>query len=163
MELYLMRHGQAVPEAGNPEPPLSQEGVAQIQASAAAMKQMGIVLDLIVSSPKKRARQTAALIAERVNYPYSDIVETETVTPTATAEEALAFLRRHRESKTVLIAGHLPSLVHIASLLLGSAVPLRLHFGNGSLCRIDLAEPAPGQGELISHLSAEQMRMIARI
>ncbi|MEJ2700720.1 MAG: histidine phosphatase family protein [Desulfuromonadales bacterium] len=81
MELYLMQHGQAVPESENPEKPLSREGVAQIQASAAAMRKLGISLDTLIHSPKKRAKQTAALIAEALNYPHSDLVETELVEP----------------------------------------------------------------------------------
>ena len=44
MELYLMRHGQAVTGSENPEQPLSREGVAQIQDSAAAMKRLGMGL-----------------------------------------------------------------------------------------------------------------------
>jgi phosphohistidine phosphatase len=161
MELYLLRHGLAVPDFENPEQPLSKEGVTQIQASATAMKKLGIVLDLIVSSPKKRSHQTAALIAEGVNYPYSDIVETAAVQPVAVAVDALDFLRRYQESQAVLIAGHLPSLPNIAALLLGCAAPLRMRFDNGSLCRIDLWQPTAGQGELVYHISAQQLRMLA--
>jgi phosphohistidine phosphatase len=161
MELYLMQHGLAVPESEDPEQPLSREGVAQIKASAAAMKKLGIALDAIVCSPKKRARQSAALVAEGVNFPYSDIVETETLKPRAPAEEALFFLRRFTECRAVLIAGHLPSLANIASLLLGGDSPVRLRFENGGLCRIDVAEPAPGAAELVFLLPAAQVGMLA--
>jgi phosphohistidine phosphatase len=161
MQLYLMQHGQAVPETENTERPLSREGVAQIQASAAAMKRLGIALDLIVSSPKKRSRQSAALVAEGVNYPYSDILESDAVKPTAPAVDTLLFLRQNSESNSVLIAGHLPSLSNIASLLLGGNAPVRLRFENGGLCRIDTADLSPGEAELIFHLSAAQMRLLA--
>jgi len=153
MELYLMQHGQAVPEADDPEQPLSREGVARIQASAAAMKRMGIVFDVIVCSPKKRSRQSAALVAEGVNYPYSDIVETEKVKATAPADEALSFLRGLGEGQKVLVAGHLPSLARIASLLLGGDEDaVKVRFENGGLCRIDCEGLAPGEGELVFHL-----------
>jgi phosphohistidine phosphatase len=161
MELYLMQHGQAVLETENPEQPLSREGVAQIQASAAAMKRLGIVLDLIVCSPKKRSRQSAALVAEGVNYPYSDIVETAAVKPTASADDTISFLRQHPACSSVLIVGHLPSLVRIAALLLGGDAPVRLRFENGGLCRLDTADLAPGTGELVFHLAAAQMRQLA--
>jgi phosphohistidine phosphatase len=161
MQLYLMQHGQAVPETENPERPLSREGVAQVQASAAAMKRLGIALDLIVCSPKKRSHQSAALVAEGVNYPYSDILESDLAKPTAPAVDTLLFLRKNRESKSVLIAGHLPSLANIASLLLGGKTPVRLCFENGGLCRIDTADLRPGEAELIFHLSAVQMRFLA--
>jgi phosphohistidine phosphatase len=161
MEFYLMQHGQAVPEEENPEQPLSREGVAQIQASAAAMKRMGISFDVIVCSPKKRSRQSAALVAEGVNYPYSDIVETEKIKATAPADEAVSFLRGLGEGKKVLVAGHLPSLARIAALLLGGDRPVRLRFENGGLCRIDVDELAPGEGELVFQIPAAQLKMVA--
>jgi phosphohistidine phosphatase len=162
MEFYLMQHGQAVPEYENPEQPLSREGVARIQASAAAMKRMGIAFDVIVCSPKKRSRQSAALVAEGVNYPYSDIVETEKVKATAPPDEAVSFLREYGGDKRVLVAGHLPSLARIASLLLGgSEDAVRVRFENGGLCRIDSAGLAPGEGELVFRIPAALMRMLA--
>lgn len=162
MQLYLMQHGQAVPETENPEQPLSREGVAQVKASAAAMKRLGIAPDLILCSPKKRSHQSAALVAEGVNYPYSDIVETETVKPAAPAGDAIFTLGQYRESKSVLITGHLPSLANIASLLLGGDTPVRLRFENGGLCRLDTVELAPGEAELIFHLPAALMQMLGK-
>jgi phosphohistidine phosphatase len=162
MQLYLMQHGQAVPETENPEQPLSREGVAQVQTSAAMMKKLGIAPDLIICSPKKRSRQSAALIAEGVNYPYSDILESDTIKPSTPAVDALLFLRRNMESKSVLIAGHLPSLANLASLLLGGDTPVRLRFENGGLCLIDTANLEPGMAELVFHLPSAQMRMLAK-
>jgi phosphohistidine phosphatase len=159
MQLYLMQHGQAVPETENPEQPLSREGVATIRASAAALKRLGLSFDLIVCSPKKRSHQSAALVAEGVNYPYSDIAETAAVKPTAPAEEALAYLRRHVGCQRVLVAGHLPSLADLAALLLGA--PVRLRFEHGGLCRLDAEEPAPGAAELVWHLPAAVLRLLA--
>lgn len=161
MQIYLMQHGQAVPESENPEQPLSREGVAQIQSSATAMKRLGIALDLIVCSPNKRSRQTAALVAEGVNYSYSDIVESETVKPTASAIDAISFLRQSPNCTSVLIAGHLPSLISIASLLLGGDTSIRLRFENGGLCRIDTADFVPGDAELVFHLQSAQLRLLA--
>lgn len=161
MELYLMQHGQAVAEEEDPERPLSREGVAQIQASAAAMKGMGIALDEIICSPKKRAHQTAALVAEGVNYPYSDIVKTEKVEPTVPPEEILTFLRQFRESRAVLIAGHLPSLARVAALLLGGDKAVVIRFENGGLCRIDTDDLISGEAELVFHIPAKQMKKLA--
>lgn len=161
MELYLMRHGQAVPEAENPEQPLSREGVAQIQTSAAAMKRLGIALDAIVCSPKRRSHQTAALVAEGINYPYSDIVTTATVSPTAAGADAVDFLRQFSGSRSVLIAGHLPSLGEIASILLTGGHLVPIHFDNGCLCRIDLPDLSTTAAELRFHLPAETMRLLA--
>jgi len=162
MELYLMQHGQAVPESADPEQPLSKEGAAQIQATAAALKRLGVAFDLILCSPKKRARQSAALIAEGVNYPFSDIVETEKLKPKAPADEALTFLRSQAANRSVLIAGHLPSLANLAARLLGGDAPVRIRFENGGLCRIDTGDLGSGQGELVSHLPAALLQLLGR-
>lgn len=162
MELYLMQHGQAVSEDENPERPLSREGVTQIQASAAAMKTLGIVPDAILHSPKKRSKQTAALIAEAINFPYSDLIETETVKPSAPAGETLAFLKPLLGCRSILIAGHLPSLGEIASALLSAGSKVHIHFENGGLCRLDVTSLPTTEAELHFHLTPDQLRLLAR-
>jgi len=161
MEIYLMQHGQAVPESENPEQPLSREGVEQIRTAAAAMKRLGIALDLLVCSPKRRAHQSAALVAEGVNYPYSDILESELFLPSASPQDALDFLCRFSGERSLLVAGHLPSLARIAALLLGGTESVRLRFENGGLCRLDTAEPAPGSAELVFQLTPAQLHLLA--
>ncbi|PLX82337.1 MAG: phosphohistidine phosphatase SixA [Desulfuromonas sp.] len=161
MQLYLMQHGQALAEELDPEQPLSPEGVAQIKASARAMKRMGINLDLIVSSPKRRSHQTAALVAEAVNYPYSDIVETEAVKPLASARESLDFLMRQKDCRSVLVAGHLPCLAEIASALLAGDGKVSLGFANGGLCLLEAPSLAGADAELRYFLSPQQMSLIA--
>ncbi|HXV22524.1 MAG TPA: histidine phosphatase family protein [Desulfuromonadales bacterium] len=162
MQLYLMQHGQAVPETEHPEQPLSREGVAQIQTSAAVMKKLGIAPDLIVCSPKKRSRQSAALVAEGVNYPYSDILETEAIKPAAPADDTLSFLRQNPACASVLIVGHLPSLTRIASLLLGGDTSVRVRFENGGLCRLDTTDLTPGEAELVFHLPAVLLQVMGK-
>jgi phosphohistidine phosphatase len=161
MELYLMQHGQAVPESENPEKPLSREGVAQIQASAAAMRKLGISLDTLIHSPKKRAKQTAALIAEALNYPHSDLVETELVEPLAPVADAIQFLKQYHSSRSVMIAGHLPFLSEMASALLTDGSRVNIHFENGGLCRLDVVCLPTCEGDLRYYLTPVQLKMLA--
>jgi phosphohistidine phosphatase len=158
MQLYLMQHGQALAASENPERPLSREGVATIRATAAALKKLGLAFDTIACTRKKRSHQSAALVAEAVNYPYTDLVESDTLEPDAPPQGALAFLAALPENGAVLVAGHLPSLAGIAALLLGA--PVRLRFEHGGVCRLDLAAPAPGAAELVWQLTAPQLRLL---
>jgi len=161
MELYLLQHGLALPAEEDPEQPLAKEGVAQIQAAGRVLQRLGVRPGLIACSPKKRARQSAALIAEAVNFPYSDILESELLLPLTPPQETLRLLRRHSESGALLLAGHLPSLAEIASLLLGNGCRVRIHFENGGLVRLDLPEVAALQAELRYSLTSAQIRLIA--
>ncbi len=161
MELYLMQHGAALSEDEDPLRPLSAEGIVQIKASAAAMKKMGIAPELIVCSPKKRSKQTAALLSEILNYPYSDIVESEVLLPKSEPQQVLELLEGYLARRSVLLVGHLPSLGRIASALLGDGSMIPVRFENGGICRLDLATVAPGKGELHCCITAGQMRLIA--
>jgi len=160
MELYLMRHGQALAETEDPLQGLSAEGVTQIRSAAGAMKRMGIFPELVICSPKKRATQTAALLAEIVNYPYSDIVKSEALLPQADPETARNLLESYRDRQSLLLVGHLPLLNEILSLLLGvGKVPVR--FENGGLCCVGWNDVADHRTELRFCLTAEQMRLLA--
>lgn len=162
MELYLMQHGQATTETEDPERPLSPDGVAQIQASAKGMKKLGITLDAILHSPKRRSKQTAALIAEAVNFPYSDLLETEKVNPSVPARETLTFLDPFLGCRALLIAGHLPSLGEIASALLTDGSKVHIHLENGGLCRLDLTSLPTVEADLRFYLTPAQLAMLSR-
>lgn len=161
MELYLMQHGLAVPAGDNTEQPLAPEGVVQIQTAGRAMQRLGIRPDQIACSPHKRSRQTAALIAEAVNFPYSDILESELLKPLTPPGETLRLLRRQVDSRAMVLAGHLPSLAELAALVLGQGHRVRIHFENGGLCRLDLPDDPKLSGELRFSLTAAQIKLIA--
>lgn len=131
MKLYLMQHGKAVSKEQDPARPLSREGVEQIQASARAIQQLGLAFELIVCSPKRRSHQTAALVAETIRYPYSDIFETDKIEPKAEPTELLQKLSRMIGDK-VLVVGHLPHLSRLVSHLLDCEREL-VRFENGCL------------------------------
>lgn len=76
-KLYFIRHGLSEANkagiwSGQSETDLSSEGRAQ--AKAAGLKAKDLAIDLIVSSPLGRARQTAEIIAGEIGYPKKKIV-----------------------------------------------------------------------------------------
>jgi len=160
MEVYLMQHGKALSEEVDPERSLSPEGENQISASGQALQKMGIGFDLIVTSPKKRARQTAEIVARTVNYPVNDIETTETLQPTVPAQQAITFLTTHEDKRRVLLAGHLPSLGEIASRLLSEASSVSIRFEMGGVCRIDMDRLQVGAGQLRWYVTPDQLRLI---
>lgn len=149
MDLWLIRHGEAVPESEDPSRPLSGAGTRQAAAAAEAVAARAGPVALVASSPKLRARQTAGILAAAARYPERDIVETEALSPKAPPEAFLGFLREHADKAVVLCAGHLPSLGLFASCLISSGGPVALHFEPGTCCRIRLRNIARGGGELI--------------
>src|ERR1035438_9675222 len=68
MDLFLMRHGDALPQHGefhdDSGRTLSPEGIIQVEQVAQGLKRQGVELNAIVSSPLVRARQTAEIVGQ---------------------------------------------------------------------------------------------------
>ena len=63
MRLYLVQHGDAVPEQVDPERPLSAEGRREVEAVARLLASTGTRAVRVAHSGKLRAQQTAELLA----------------------------------------------------------------------------------------------------
>jgi phosphohistidine phosphatase len=161
MEIYLMQHGPALPKDQDPEEGLSPEGEARIHTSGRALKKMGVAFDAMLSSPKKRSKQTAAIVAREVGFPLEKIVETTKVKAMAPPEETVQALSQLSGVERVLIAGHLPSVAEVASFLLTEGAKAAVQFEMGGCCRIDVEELPTHSGRLRWYLIPDQLRLIA--
>ena len=161
MEIYLMQHGEAYPEDQDPERSLTPKGEEQIRSTGKALKKLGVDVDLMVSSPKKRARQTAEIVAGELDSSKDGIEITESLEPLAPSEDLIAYLRRFGDRRKVLLAGHLPSLGRIASGLVSEGGDVSVHFEMGGLCRIDVEALPTHKGGLRWILSPAHLRLLA--
>jgi len=161
MEIYLMQHGPNLSKDEDPEESLSPEGITQITEAARAIEEMAIRFDVILCSPKKRSRQTAAIVAEALGFPKENIIETELVKAMTPAEETIDYLKQFEGKKAVLIAGHLPSLAEVASSLLTKGAKATIKFERGGIGRIDVEQLPTHEGALHWYLTPEQLNLIA--
>ncbi len=161
MEIYLMQHGPNLSKDEDPEESLSPEGEDQITRAAQAIKKMDLKFDVIIASPKKRSQQTAALVARAVGFPVDSIVETEKVKAMTPAEDSISFLKQFEGKKSLLIAGHLPSLAEVASALLTSGSKATIQFERGGIGRIDVESLPTSEGKLRWYLIPDQLQLIA--
>ncbi len=162
MEIYLMQHGPNLSKDEDPDESLSPEGEAQVSEGGQAIKKMGLVFDVIIASPKKRSKQTAAVVAEAVGFPLEGIVETEQVKAMTPPEETLNYLKQFEDKQRVLIAGHLPSLAKVASSLLTSGSSATIQFERGGIGRIDVDALPTHEGRLRWYLTPTQLELIAK-
>lgn len=152
MKLYLMQHALAFSAAQDSERALSPEGIEQAKASAQGIKRLGLKFDLIASSPKRRAKQTAALIAEIIRYPYSDILTTDALLPDVDPDDILSLMQKEPMESTIFLVGHMPHLGNVTSRLLHSNTILFEHAG---LTCLEMT--GPNSACLESHLQAGQL------
>ena len=152
MDLYLLRHGEALNKAQDPEQGLSPAGERMAVAAGKALKAWGAQPDLVAASPKKRALQSAVLASGVLGCPAERIVTSQALTPLTPPEETWEFVAGLTGARSILLAGHLPSMGLLAAYLLGSSRQDLAVFEPATLCLIHLERPEPGRGRLMLHL-----------
>ncbi len=162
MELYLMQHGRPLPEAEDPERRLSPDGQIEVRTTARAMKNLGILPDLILASPKARARETAEIVADTLGYDLNKIAIHQEFKPLSPPSESVAVLKGYRSANRILVVGHLPSVAEIVSYLVAGVPGLKIHFKMAGLCALTTSDLSPGSAELLWHLWPEHLLLIAR-
>ncbi len=162
MEIYLVRHGAAYEKREDPERHLNNDGVNQCHLTGIALKKLDIQFDIIVSSPKARARQTAEIIAEEVGYSRDGIKITEALVPAALPKETISYLNDFADAKRVMLAGHLPLLGYLTSELLINTSEISFYFEPGAVCHIDTEQPHTFAGHFRWFLTPEHLRLIAQ-
>jgi phosphohistidine phosphatase len=169
MNLYLMRHGIAVPAddpavAVDAERPLSLKGVKRTRKIAKGMRRLDLSFDVLLTSPLARARQTTDLVAAALSAE-AFVEEMSGLSPESTVEHLLFELTRYQDRSDLLLVGHEPLLGNAAAhLLAGKSArgALNLEFKKGGLCRIEIdALPLASPGRLHWFLTPKQLRCIA--
>jgi phosphohistidine phosphatase len=102
------------------------------RASKAAVKPT-----LIISSPYKRAMETAEIAARELQY-HSEIVKSERLTPHSTPHDLWNEVRAHRDEPAILLTGHEPLFSAAVAWMVGSTRAM-VDFKKGGLARIDFA------------------------
>jgi phosphohistidine phosphatase len=144
MNLFILRHASAGVKRPNPlldiKRPLDKDGKAQCLQLAHVLNAMKISFDLVVSSPLKRATQTAQLVGTETGYEQKILVS-PALSPAATYAQFSRLVRECTSSENVLMVGHNPNLTQFLGQLLAgpteTSIPgIRLR--KGSIARVSL-------------------------
>ena len=112
--IYLVQHGRAFDEKIDPERSLTPEGVNETNTIALHLAKIGVSVDAIVHSGKKRALQTAEILARHLGV--ESVKAIEGLNPND--DPGLIAGRLSELGGRVMIVGHLPHLSKLASLLI---------------------------------------------
>jgi phosphohistidine phosphatase len=163
-ELYLIRHGLAE-EHGTAWPddtkrPLTEEGMARLRKIARNLSRLDVTIDVLLTSPLVRTRQTADIVAAAFD-PHPAVVEVEALAPGGAQSAVLAELQKHTRKTRIGLVGHEPGIGELAAKLLGLRHPIE--FKKGAVCRIDVnALPPAGPGTLRWFATPAMLRNIKR-
>jgi phosphohistidine phosphatase len=152
-QLWLLRHGEAVPHDSKPDPEreVTARGEHQALAAGTALARLGVEFDACYTSPRVRARQTAELACRSLG---TEPVVEASVDSGFDRDDALALLRAHGDEACVLVVGHEPDFSQVVHDLTGG----RVDFKKGGVAAV---REAGGRGELLLLLRPRELESIA--
>jgi phosphohistidine phosphatase len=137
VQIYLLRHGIA--EDGKPGRPdadraLTGEGREKLRRVVKRARAADCSPGLILTSPYRRAVETAAVAAEILEC--KEVVETHALVPEASPNEAWEEIRIHKDESAILLSSHEPLMSSMAAYLLRSPA-LQVDIKKATLVRVD--------------------------
>jgi phosphohistidine phosphatase len=123
--ITLLRHAKA--ESGEATTPdrerqLNERGRHDVPVMGKALRRLGVRPSLVLTSPAKRALETALLICRELDYP-REFLQREHDLYLATAGEIIKVIARQDNSfNDILVCGHNPGLTDLANHLAGSGI-----------------------------------------
>ena len=139
MEIYLLRHGIADDaRAGEPDSDrsLTAEGKKKLRSVLRAASEAGVQPSLILTSPYRRALQTAQLAAEIFKY-QGDLLRTSSLEPSSRPDAVWEEIRVHKDEPQILLAGHEPLFSGLTAFLLGCS-GFQIDFKKGGLACVEI-------------------------
>lgn len=141
MIVYFLRHANAGQGLVDPKKdekrPLDAEGVRQCGYIGRALAAMQVHVDAIVSSPLKRALQTASLVGNEMGYEGKFFIE-NALRPEADYAAFRDMLHSYRKSEAIVVVGHNPSLQDfLASFISSSGCKTGIELKKGAVARVD--------------------------
>jgi phosphohistidine phosphatase len=153
-QLWLLRHGEAVPHESKPDSDreLTLRGERQAIAAGEGLARLGVEFDACYTSPKLRALETARLACRSLNI---EPQEEETLADGFSRDDALELLHRHGADARVLVVGHEPSFSQVVHDLTGG----RIDFKKGGVAAVRTESAG---GELVALLRPKELESLAR-
>lgn len=149
MRLLIVRHADAgdreeFARTGRPddERPLSEKGIRQMSEAATLLRALEPDVERIVTSPFRRAMQTAEIL--RKAWRAAPLTQSETLVPEA-RPKAFGRLLRELDAEVVICVGHEPHLSTLVAWLTSGEQDGYIDFRKGGACLIEFGE-APEKG-----------------
>lgn len=139
MILYLMRHADAgVPRENaklDQKRGLVKEGKEQCMLMARLLSTLKVQVDVIVSSPLKRALQTAQFVGTELGYE-SSVEVSSALGPEADYAAFQKLIEKYADREGVLLVGHNPNLFKFLGRIITGNGGAGVRMRKGSVARI---------------------------
>jgi phosphohistidine phosphatase len=141
MIIYFLRHANAgqkrIDPAKDGKRPLDKDGVLQCRYIGALLAALDVQVDQIITSPLKRATQTASLVGNDIDYS-AKLQISDSLRPAATFEDFRQLIHACAKYEAIMLVGHNPNLTEFVSQVVtngGSKKSIELK--KGGIARVD--------------------------
>lgn len=166
MEIVIVRHAIAFTRDPLQWPddrlrPLSPKGETRFTKQARGLKKIMPHVDVLLTSPWLRARQTAEILSGKAGWPEPELCEA--LEGDRSPRGVLTVLRNLPKAGIVALVGHEPQASQLASYLLtGDAARMVIEFKKGGVAAILIEAPLrPGTAVLEWSLRPGVLRSLA--
>ena len=141
MNVYLMRHANAGLRRENPlsdaKRGLVKEGKEQCMLMARVLGALEVQIDTIVSSPLKRAMQTAQFVGTEMGFE-GRVEISKALAPGAEYPAFLDLLNKYQDREGILVVGHNPHLFQILGRMITGNGGASIRLRKGSIACVDM-------------------------
>jgi len=167
MQLLVVRHAPAGDKiefaaSGRPDDdrPLTDEGIRKMRAAASGLGRLVERLDVIASSPLRRARETADILVAAYDAAPLEIVDS--LAPGSAPAALVPWLERQLAASAVAVVGHEPHLSGLVSWLVSGTTRAWLELGKGGACLLEIERAAARGATLRWLVEARTLRRLRR-
>ncbi|HEY4904450.1 MAG TPA: phosphohistidine phosphatase SixA [Candidatus Sulfotelmatobacter sp.] len=142
MILYFLRHASAGEHLMNPKKDekraLDSEGIEQCGYVGRALAAIEVQVDAIISSPLKRATQTAFLVGNELGYEGKLQLDVN-LRPGAVLADFRKLLEKYARQEAIMVVGHNPNLSQfLGSVISDSGCEASVELKKGAVARVEM-------------------------
>jgi len=142
MILYFLRHASAGEHFSSPKKDekraLDKEGIEQCGYIGRALAALDVHVDVIVSSPLKRATQTASLVGNELSYEGKLQLDAG-LRPEASLGDFRKLLEKHSRQEAIMVVGHNPNLSQfLGAVISDSGCEASLELKKGAVAKVEM-------------------------
>lgn len=165
MQIIIVRHAIAFDRdplqwADDRQRPLTPEGVERFERAARGLARIAPPVEVVLSSPWKRAWETAEILQRAAGWPAPR--ECEALQADRSPRSVLPLVREHSRAQAVALVGHEPQTHELVSYLLtGDAARVVIEFKKGGAAALLLEGPLrAGTAQLLWSLPPRALRSL---
>lgn len=143
MIIYFLRHASAGEPFANPKKDekraLDKEGIEQCGMVGRTLAALDVQVDVIISSPLKRAAQTASLVGNELSYEGKLQFENP-LRPGAPYTDFHRMLEKYARQESIMVVGHNPNLSEFLGRVVSEpGCEANIELKKGAVAKVDLS------------------------